>query len=56
MSLFACCLFLGQSIGVSIAAWTVDRHGTQVVFAAAGAGLLLLGFAFAQLIGRQAHP
>ena len=56
MSLFACCLFLGQSVGVSGAAWVVDRHGTQAVFAATGAGLLLLGFAFAQFLRRRGHP
>jgi MFS transporter, YNFM family, putative membrane transport protein len=55
VSLFACCLFLGQSIGVSIAAWVVDRFAAPVVFMVSAIGLLLLGLAFATLIQRR-HP
>lgn len=55
VSLFACCLFLGQSLGVWIAAWVVDRHSAPPVFAGAGAGLLVLGLVFAQLVRRRVH-
>ena len=56
VSLFACCLFLGQSIGVSVAAWLVDRFSAPVLFAVSGLGLLVLGFAFAALIRKRGHP
>jgi len=46
VSLFACSLFIGQSAGVSAAAFIVDRYSTVAVFAAAALGLLLLGMAF----------
>lgn len=53
VSLFACCLFLGQSIGVAAAAWIVDRFAAPVVFMVSSLGLLLLGFSFATLIQRR---
>ncbi|MDM0085399.1 MFS transporter [Variovorax sp. J31P179] len=53
VSLFATCLFLGQSIGVVGAAWMVDRFSAPAVFIVSAVGVLLLGFAFATLIQRR---
>lgn len=53
VSLFACVLFLGQSIGVLLAATLVDRFSYSVVFAFSALGLLLLGGAFAHLVGQR---
>ncbi|MDM0113719.1 MFS transporter [Variovorax sp. J22R133] len=53
VSLFACVLFLGQSVGILIAAWIVDRLSSSIVFATSALGLLLLGGAFAILVGRH---
>lgn len=48
MSLFACCLFMGQSFGVSVAAWMADHLSDQLIFVCAGAGLLVLALVFAR--------
>lgn len=53
VSLFACVLFFGQSLGVLAAASVVDAFSSQRVFAVSGLGLLLLGVAFASLIQRR---
>jgi len=53
VSLFACCLFFGQSLGISAAAWTVDHLATTVVFATASGGLLAVGLTFSALLRRQ---
>jgi len=53
VSLFACVLFLGQSVGILMAAWVVDRLSSSIVFATAALGLFLLGGAFAFLVGRH---
>lgn len=45
--LFASALFIGISAGVSVAGMVVDRVGYAPVFLACGAGLALLGAAFA---------
>lgn len=42
MSLFACFLFLGQSLGVMGAAWVADHLSDALIFAIAGGGLFLL--------------
>ncbi|CAM5191720.1 Putative MFS family arabinose efflux permease OS=Castellaniella defragrans OX=75697 GN=HNR28_001250 PE=4 SV=1 [Castellaniella defragrans] len=42
MSLFACFLFLGQSIGVMADAWIADHLADTLIFACAGIGLLVL--------------
>jgi len=55
VSLFASFLFLGQSLGISAAAWTVDHLTTTLVFAAASVGLLAVGLAFAGLLRRRAR-
>lgn len=53
VSLFAGVLFLGQSLGILSAAWVVDRFSSSMVFAASALGLLLLGGAFASLVGQR---
>jgi predicted MFS family arabinose efflux permease len=55
MALFALCLFLGQAIGVPIAAPIVDRWGAPPVFWAAAIVLPLLAFWFSAAIGRRAQ-
>lgn len=54
VALFACCLFFGQSLGVSIAAGLVDRFSTSVVFMISACGLLLVGLLFARRVRRRA--
>jgi predicted MFS family arabinose efflux permease len=46
VSLFALCLFTGQSTGVWIAGKVVDTVGTVPLFLASALGLVLLGFGF----------
>lgn len=53
VSLFANCLFLGQSVGVLGAAWVADRHGAPVVFLFSATGLLMLGLLFSMLLQRR---
>ena len=55
MALFALCLFVGQAIGVPIAAPIVDRWGAPPVFWAAAITLPLLAFWFSAAIGRRAQ-
>ena len=54
MALFALCLFIGQAVGVPVAAPIVDRWGAPPVFAAAAIFLPLLAFWFAHAIGKRA--
>ncbi|MDM0043618.1 MFS transporter [Variovorax dokdonensis] len=56
VSLFACSLFLGQSVGVLGAAWVVDRFAAPAVFSISALGLLILGFSLSVLIGKRVHP
>jgi len=44
VTLFACLLFLGQSTGVLVVAFSVDRGWLPPVFTAAALGVLALGF------------
>lgn len=53
LALFALCLFLGQAVGVPIAAPIVDRYGAPPVFWAAAVVLPLLAFWFAHAIRRR---
>jgi YNFM family putative membrane transporter len=53
VSTFANALFLGQAGGVWLAGLAVDRVGFPPVFVILGAGLALLGVAFALLIDRR---
>lgn len=49
VTLFACLLFLGQSTGVLVVAFSVDRGWLPAVFSAAAIGVAALGF----LVSRQ---
>ena len=55
VSLFALCLFTGQSLGVWLGGMVVDTSGTEPVFVAAAIGLILLGWNFRRLLQRQKH-
>ena len=55
VSLFALCLFSGQSAGVWLAAKVVDAYGTTPVFVAVSLGLVLLGFNFRRQLKIQAR-
>ena len=50
VALFACFLFFGQSLGVSMAAALVDRFSTSVVFLFSACGLLVVGLLFAHRV------
>ncbi|HZH57086.1 MFS transporter [Yanghanlia caeni] len=43
MSLFACCLFVGQSLGIMGVAWLADHEFGRLAYLCAGVGLALLG-------------
>jgi len=53
MALFALCLFIGQAIGVPLAAPVVDRWGATPVFWTAAIVLPALALWFAQAIRRR---
>ena len=55
VSLFALCLFTGQSVGVWLAGKVVDAYGTAPVFVAAALGLALLGYRFRRQLQIQAR-
>jgi len=55
VSLFALCLFTGQSVGVWLAGKVVDGYGTQPVFVAVALGLALLGWRFRRRLKIQAR-
>ncbi len=55
VSLFACCLFFGQSLGVVAAGWVTDHFSARAVFATSGLGLLVLGLVFAGAVQRRAR-
>jgi predicted MFS family arabinose efflux permease len=55
VSLFALCLFTGQSVGVWLAGKVVDAHGTEPVFIAVSVGLALLGWDFRRRLKIQAR-
>ena len=50
---FACCFFLGQSIGVGLAGLVVDRLGTAPVLAAGALGLLAVAMGFNRARARR---
>ena len=54
VSLFTCCIFIGQSVGVLIGAHTFTRFAPGWSFAAAGAGLLLLGLSLRRALRGRA--
>lgn len=49
VALFACALFLGQSVAMLVAAWVMDRWGTALVLSGCGAGLLAVAWAVRRL-------
>lgn len=49
VALFACALFLGQSVAMLVAAWVMDRWGTAQVLSGCGAGLLAVAWAVRRL-------
>lgn len=53
VSLFACVLFFGQSLGILLAASLFDRFSSSVVFVSSALGLLVLGGVFARLISQR---
>jgi predicted MFS family arabinose efflux permease len=53
VSLFASCLFLGQSIGVVLAASLIERIGTGAVIALGGVAMALEGVFFAWALRRR---
>jgi YNFM family putative membrane transporter len=56
VSLFASFLFLGQSIGVVLAAALIDRIGTHAVVALGGGVMAVEGVYFAWALRRQSAP
>ena len=50
VTLFACLLFLGQSAGVLVVAFSVDRGWLPPVFSAAALGVLALGFVISRRV------
>lgn len=57
VTLFACLLFLGQSLGVLVVGSTVDRGGLAPAMALAGLGVLLLAWAVSRRVaGRIVVP
>ena len=53
VTLFACLLFFGQSIGVLLMAESVDRGWLPYAFSLAAAGVAVLGFFVHRLVGRH---
>jgi predicted MFS family arabinose efflux permease len=53
IALFAACLFIGQSAGVTLGGYTAERVGTGAVIAGAGVMLLVLGVLFG--VARRRH-
>jgi predicted MFS family arabinose efflux permease len=43
VALFASALFMGQTVGIGVASWLVDRSSTTAVLVAYGCGLALVG-------------
>jgi predicted MFS family arabinose efflux permease len=54
MSIFACFLFLGQSVGIMAAAWVADHLTDTLIFAVDGVGLLILALIARWYLGRPA--
>lgn len=53
VTLFACALFLGQSVGVLVAAALLGRIGSAAVVAGGGGVLIVLALLFARAIARR---
>lgn len=53
VSLFVCCLFLGQSLGVSVVSQLLKRSDLAIAFFMSAAGVLVLGIAFSQALRQR---
>jgi len=49
VSIFACCFFLGQSVGVGLAGWAVAHISTTRIISIGAAGVLAVAWNFARL-------
>ncbi|SEI20822.1 MFS transporter [Paraburkholderia hospita] len=49
VSLFSCVLFLGQSFGIVLGAWSIAHASVRILFAVCALGLLVLALVFAHL-------
>jgi len=56
VSLFACSLFLGQSLGIAAIAALVDSYGVAAAFLASMIALPVLGLWFASSVSRRPEP
>ena len=57
VTLFACILFMGQSLGILVLAASLDRGSLAFSFSIAGLGLLILGWWVARHVqARQPNP
>lgn len=56
VSMFVCVLFVGQSLGIQVSAWIIDRHSPASIFLTAALGLWLLGTGFAEVVKRRQSP
>jgi positive regulator of sigma E activity len=54
VSLFASALFMGQSVGVLLAAALVERIGSGAVIAMGGAAMFAVGAFFSRALRRRA--
>jgi MFS transporter, YNFM family, putative membrane transport protein len=52
-ALFGASIFLGQSLGILLAAYAVDQGGFHIVFAVAGTVIIVTGAAFARSLSRS---
>jgi predicted MFS family arabinose efflux permease len=53
VSLFACCFFVGQTVGVALTAVLVERYGSTLVLAAGSLAVGALAAVFAQVRRRR---
>jgi len=53
VSMFACCLFLGQALGVALVGLAVDRIGLEEVLVGAAIALPAVGFSFVRALGTR---
>jgi predicted MFS family arabinose efflux permease len=53
ISLFAFCLFTGQSVGVTLAAPVMDSYGARPIFLVASAVILVIGFWFRRRLSQS---
>lgn len=56
VSLFSCVLFLGQSFGIALGAWSIGHASVRILFAVCALGLLALAVVFAHLLTARHAP